>query len=212
MMLNGYLLLSYILAILLFLGTPGPVTVMVVNSSIKGGFLSALATIAGTNTASLILITISFIVISGVISVNESYLTWLTMIGALYIIYFAINILRTKSEELQICQYDANNKKQLIEYFTQGFLVGISNPKDILFFIAFFPTFFAISNKPIISMVILLGVWIILDYGILSIYAKIFSTIKKSSVINAINKLCGVILLMIALYAFFSTFLKIFIF
>ncbi len=211
-MLNGYLLLSYILAILLFLGTPGPVTVMVVNSSIKGGFLSALATIAGTNTASLILITISFIVISGVISVNESYLTWLTMIGALYIIYFAINILRTKSEELHICQHDTNNKKQLIEYFTQGFLVGISNPKDILFFIAFFPTFFAISNKPIISMVILTGIWIVLDYGILSIYAKIFSTIKKSSVISAINKLCGVILLMIALYAFFSTFSKIFMF
>lgn len=65
-MLNFYLLFSYIFAIVLFLGTPGPVTAMVVNASLRGGFKAGLATVAGTNTASLILILLSFVVISGV--------------------------------------------------------------------------------------------------------------------------------------------------
>ncbi|MDO4427140.1 MAG: LysE family translocator [Moraxella sp.] len=208
-MLNVYLLFSYIFAIVLFLGTPGPVTAMVVNASLRGGFKAGLATVAGTNTASLMLILISFVVISGVFSINEQALTWLTFFGALYVIYFAIGILKDKAEDLQINkELEKTDAKKLSSYFSQGFFVGISNPKDILFFIAFFPTFFAISKEPIISMVILTLVWVVLDYSILSVYAKIFTKIKSATTINIINKTCGFVLLAIAIYACYHSLMK----
>jgi threonine/homoserine/homoserine lactone efflux protein len=71
-MIDYSLLFAYFLAILLFLGTPGPVTVLVVSASVKSGFKAGLATVAGTNTASLILIAISFIILQGVFSVSET--------------------------------------------------------------------------------------------------------------------------------------------
>lgn len=201
-MLDYYLLLSYITAIFLFLGTPGPVTVMVVNASLRDGFKAGFATIAGTNTASLILIALSFIVIAGIFSINEQALTWLTFVGSLYVVYFAWGILRSQASDLQMQTENKNREsKPLSSYFTQGFLVGISNPKDILFFTAFFPTFFAISETPSISMLILVLVWVLLDYSILSVYAHIFTKIKNAKTINAINKVCGLVLLFIALYA-----------
>lgn len=209
-MINVYLLFSYIFAIVLFLGTPGPVTAMVVNASLRGGFKAGLATVAGTNTASLILILLSFVVISGVFSIDEQALTWLTLLGSFYVIYFAIGILRDKAEDLQINKdLEKTSNKKLSSYFSQGFFVGLSNPKDVLFFIAFFPTFFSISKEPVISMVILTLVWIILDYGILSLYAKIFTKIKNATTINVINKFCGLVLLLIALYACYHSLVKI---
>lgn len=205
-MIDYTLLFSYIATIFLFLGTPGPVTLMVVNASLRGGFKAGLATIAGTNTASLILIVLSFIVIAGVFAINEQALTWLTFLGSFYIIYFAIGILKSQAHDLEEDRpSNVVENKALSHYFTQGFLVGISNPKDILFFTAFFPTFFAIATTPITSMAILTLVWIVLDYGLLSVYAKIFTKIKKAKTINFINKSCGVVLLLLAIYACYHT-------
>ena len=43
-------------------------------------------------------------------------------------------------------------------------LVGISNPKDIIFFSAFFPQFVSISPHLDLSLTILTLTWIVLDF------------------------------------------------
>ena len=94
MQINFTIVIAYVSAIILFLGTPGPVTVMVANTSVKHGIKAGIATIAGTNSASLILIGASFAVIQGIFAISEQALLWLTLFGSLYVLYFAINILK----------------------------------------------------------------------------------------------------------------------
>ncbi len=84
-----YLIMAYVLTIFLFLSTPGPVTLLVVNASLSGGFRAGLATVIGTNIASLILIFVSFFVIQGLFTVSETALSWLTLIGSFYILLFS---------------------------------------------------------------------------------------------------------------------------
>lgn len=202
-MIDFALLTTYILSIVLFLGTPGPVTVLVVSASIKDGFLAGLKTVMGTNTASLILIFISFIIIKGVFSISEIALNWLTLIGSLYLLYFSIGIIRDKVDIQRTI--DENSNKITKNHFKDGFLIGISNPKDILFFIAFFPMFLSVYPNNIgISMFILVIIWIILDYSILSTYSFVFSKISNNKIVNIINKLSGMILLLVALYAIYK--------
>lgn len=201
-MIDFALLSAYILAIFLFLGTPGPVTVLVVNSSVRGGFLAGLKTVMGTNTASLMLIFISFIIIQGVFSISEMALNWLTLFGSLYLLYFSIGVIRDKLDIQKTIDNDAN--KITDNHFRDGFLIGISNPKDILFFIAFFPMFLKIyPNNIEVSMLILVVIWIILDYSILSIYSFIFSKINNNKTVNVISKTSGLILLVLAFYAIY---------
>ena len=52
-----------------------------------------------------------------------------------------------------------------------GFLIGISNPKDILFFIAFFPQFIGITPVTGLSLVLLTILWIAADFLILLAYS-----------------------------------------
>ncbi|WP_078256441.1 LysE family translocator [Moraxella canis] len=178
-MIDVVVLLGFISSVVLFLSTPGPVTVMVANNSSKQGFLAGVLTIAGTNAASLVLIAISFLVLYGVLVVSETMLTWFGLFGALYLPYFALQVIKDSFYATSLSLDKAQtNKKLLAVYFKQGFLVGISNPKDVLFFMAFFPLFFGISENISLAMMILTLTWVILDYGILSLYGVIFAKIK----------------------------------
>lgn len=200
---NYSLLATYMLSIVLFLGTPGPVTVLVVSASIKDGFWAGVKTVMGTSTASLILIAVSFAIIQGVFSVSEAALNWLTLVGSLYLLYFAIGILRDKANIQQTISENAG--KVTRRHFRDGFLIGISNPKDILFFIAFFPMFLGVyPNNVGVSMLVLVMVWVALDYSILSCYSFIFSKINNNRTVNVISKASGSILLLVALYAIYT--------
>lgn len=194
------LLVAYILAIVLFLGTPGPVTILVINASMKAGFWAGFKTLIGSNAASLILITLSFLMLQGVFSVSETSLNWLTLVGGFYLLYFSVGILREKGDpQINVVNTPAKISRN---HFKDGFLISISNPKDILFFVAFFPLFLnTYPQNRIISMVLLLLVWVLLDYALLSLYALLFSKITHTKTIHLIGKISGSVLLLIALYA-----------
>lgn len=138
-MIDFALLTTYVLSIVLFLATPGPVTLLVVNTSTKDGFLAGLKTVMGTNTASLVLIIISFIIMKGVFSVSEVALNWLTLIGSLYLLYFSIGIIQDKVDMQKTI---ANNQPSISKnHIKDGFLIGISNPKTYYFLWLFFQYF-----------------------------------------------------------------------
>lgn len=196
---NYPLLFSYMLTILLFLGTPGPVTLLVINASLKEGFWAGVKTIAGTNAASLLLIGLSFVVIQGVFAVSETALLWLTLFGCFYLMYFAVGMLKERADGQTPLQ--ATQAKVSRRHFRDGFIVGVSNPKDILFFIGFFPLFLGISPAIHWSMLMLVLVWVALDYTILSVYALAFSRLGKKKISNVISRLSGVVLLLLAVYA-----------
>ena len=207
-MIDVVVLLGFISSVVLFLSTPGPVTVMVANNSSKQGFLAGVLTIAGTNAASLVLIAISFLVLYGVLNVSEILLSYLTLFGSLYLLYFAIQVIK---DSLDVKPLELNTqdneliKKPIFKYFKQGFLVGISNPKDVLFFMAFFPLFFGISENIGIAMMILTLTWVILDYGILSLYGVIFAKIKNQAFIAWVGRVSGLILLCVAVFGVYKT-------
>jgi threonine/homoserine/homoserine lactone efflux protein len=112
---------------------------LVASAGLKGGYCKALQTIFGTNFASLILITVSILVLKGFLDINEQWFNSIKILGCLYIAYLGFQILKevlfSKAGEL------SSQSKSLDGGFKQGFLVGISNPKDIIFFAAFFPQF-----------------------------------------------------------------------
>lgn len=197
---NFQILLLYALALVTLLGTPGPVTILVANAGIKYGFKSALFTLVGTNFASIVLIAVSFVAIQGVLAVNLQALAWLTIIGSVYLLYYSVNIFMSK-----VILDKGTTTQKNSSYFINGFLVGISNPKDILFFIAIFPSFLKITSNTLLSMVVLLMVWVIFDYAILLTYSMFLSNITNIIAIHSINKTSGVFLFFIGILAIYTS-------
>lgn len=77
-------------------------------------------------------------------------------------------------------------------------MIGISNPKDILFFTAFFPLFLDVTQNINTSFVLLTVVWVILDYLILSTFCFFSGKLLRNKYIYQIEMLSGIILLCIA--------------
>ena len=198
----------YVISVIVMIATPGPVMTLVASAGLKGGYRKSLQTIVGTNLASLVLIAASIFILKGMLSVNETLFLIIKVLGCLYIGYLGYQILK---EALAQDDHQLNTVLSPIDGgLIKGFLVGISNPKDIIFFSSFFPQFIGIHSNINISLLILVIAWIILDFLTLSVVYLCFNKLSKSRIYPKILGLCGCILVLIAIYGLYISLQNIF--
>lgn len=192
----------YCVAVIVMIATPGPVMLLVASAGLKGGYKKALQTIFGTNLASLVLIVLSVLILKGVLNINEQWLNAIKILGCIYIAYIGLQVLKeareAQSEQNQVALPDTQGG------FKQGLLVGISNPKDIIFFASFFPQFTGITADLNLSLSILTISWIILDFATLSLVYLAFNRLSRSAVYPKLLGICGAVLVVVALYGIYS--------
>ncbi len=166
-MVNLSLLGAYMLAVLTLLLTPGPVVALVTGTAARYGGRRAFTTLIGTNGASLVLIALAVLMLAGIVSLSALFLSLLGIAGSLFIGWGAVASLRKRSETEDIKEKAVNGEGGGI---VRGFVTGIANPKDILFFVSFFPQFIAVTGDFTASIMTLSLVWIVFDFTVLSLY------------------------------------------
>ena len=202
--LSQYLL--YCLAVVVLIATPGPVMLLVASAGLSGGYRKALATIFGTNLASLILIVVSVLVLKGILNIDPIWFNWVKILGCLYIAYLGIAILREASQGAQDPISTTNSTQNVLGGgFKQGFWVAISNPKDIVFFASFFPQFITVLGDMNQSLSLLTLTWIVLDFATLSLVYLGFNRLSGSRFYAKTLAACGAILVLVALYGILSS-------
>ncbi|MGK3113644.1 LysE family translocator [Candidatus Pantoea formicae] len=189
---NLSLLLAYMLAILLLLMTPGPVVALVTGTAARHGYRRAFATVVGTNAASLVLIALAALMLTGLVSLNPLSLQIAGLLGSLFIGVIAWRGLRAATNAT--AQQPATQGGLL-----KGFVVGISNPKDILFFAALFPQFIAITPHLRSSLMTLALVWMVFDFVVLAFYIITVKRWLPGSQQQRLERVSMMILLLIAL-------------
>lgn len=161
------LLLVYALSVFMLIITPGPVVALVVNTSLVAGPRRALLTALGTNWASLVLVMVAALILSGTLAVSTTLLNWISLAGCVFIGHIALHGLMHSSTAAPAQAAPAKTRGSGL---ITGFLVGISNPKDILFFVSFFPQFINVTSSFKGSIALLALVWIVIDLSILTAY------------------------------------------
>jgi len=189
---NIPLLSTYTLAVLLLIMTPGPVVALVTSVATRTGSRRAFSTLIGTNAASLVLMAVAILMLSGVMSLSELSLALLGIPGSVYIGYIAWQGILTPASTPEPAS--TGQRKGM----WGGFITGLSNPKDILFFMAFFPQFIPVTASFSTSVTILALVWIVLDFAVLSFYILAIKRWVRPHHQRIISLLSSWILMMIA--------------
>ncbi len=195
----------YCLAVIVMIATPGPVMLLVASAGLRGGYSAALRTIFGTNFASLILIALSVLTLKGLLVINGNWLNAIQLLGCLYITYLGLGLLK---EVWAGHTEEGRHLKPVQGGFKTGFLVGISNPKDIIFFASFFPQFVTVTPHLDMSLWLLTLSWIVLDFATLSIMYFSFNKLSQSRWYSKLLGICAAILILVAGYGIYSVVLS----
>ncbi|WNL39995.1 LysE family translocator [Halomonas sp. PAMB 3232] len=169
--------MGVIFALIIF---PGPVALLCTSHGLKFGRKQATTTVLGGVAASLVLMTISSLGLGAVLATSETAFYALKMVGGAYLVYLGIMAWRdTASPPMASPGAAAGPKVSAKKRFRRGFTVGISNPKDLLFFAALFPNFIDVSQPQLEQFVILALTWLVIDFTLMSIYAGLGSSISR---------------------------------
>ncbi|WP_251977341.1 LysE family translocator [Salinicola avicenniae] len=171
--------LGVIAALILF---PGPVALLCMHHGLRHGRRRALATVVGGALASLALMALSSLGLGAILATSETAFLVLKALGAAYLIYLGIQAWRAPAEPMTTTDTEEaapGGTRSPWRLFTKGFTVGISNPKDLLFFGALFPNFIDLGQPQWSQFAILALTWLAVDLATMTTYASVGSTVSR---------------------------------
>ncbi|MDO5654269.1 MAG: LysE family translocator, partial [Brachymonas sp.] len=123
-------------------GTPGPNMLHVLSRSVVFGAKRAVATMLGCFAAVLLALAVSAAGLGALLMASPRTFGLLRYLGAAYLIWLGIKAWRSSDAPLHTESSTALAPAlSQMQLFRTGFLVGISNPKLLLFAAAFLPQF-----------------------------------------------------------------------
>ncbi|ROU00733.1 LysE family translocator [Marinobacter sp. R17] len=190
--------LTYVGVITALIAFPGPVALLCASHGLKHGHRRALSTVLGGAVAAMIMMTASALGLGAILAASETAFLVLKFVGGAYLIFLGIQSWRAPAEAPQ---WDVNavptgtEKRSHWQLFRVGFTVGISNPKDLLFFAALFPGFIALDQPQGIQFAILAVTWLVIDTTLMSAYSSVGSKagrwFQKSTHVRWFNRITG---------------------
>lgn len=176
--------------------TPGPNMLLVMTSSARFGFAAAVATMAGCMVVMVAMMGISAAGLGALLQSFPAVFDTLRWLGAAYLAYLGVKCWREPVAE------DAGGAVALAAaapshwvLFRQGVLVAGSNPKAILFAVAFLPQFIEASLPQLPQFTILLATFSVVEAGWYVVYAgsgkSLARILRRAAVLKAFNRATG---------------------
>ena len=171
MILDLSVLPAFLVSALVIILSPGADTFLMLRSTLRGGkkdgFLTMLGIYAGITTLSLLLIS----GVGLVVAKAPGALFWLKILGALYLLFLAVQSLRagvnlvkrnSAGESITVDQ-DQSVTRTKAGPFVLGFLTNVTNPKVLIFFLAFFPQFLGDSSHAAVQLTMLCLIFVVVS-------------------------------------------------
>ena len=129
---------SFIAAILIFQLMPGPGTFAILNATARNGLGAGFGAVGGTLLGDATYMIAAAIGLAAVMQANPLLFQMLQWFGAAYLCWIGVQLLRTPAARDSA---GLEPKRSARVYFRTALAVSLTNPKVILFFVAFFPLF-----------------------------------------------------------------------
>ncbi|SMX70648.1 Threonine/homoserine/homoserine lactone efflux protein [Brevibacterium sp. 239c] len=167
-------LLAFLAAALIIIVIPGPTVLFVVGQSLSHGRRSGLTSVLGGSVGIIPLIVAVAFGVGTVVAQSVVIFTIVKILGAGYLVYLGVQGIRHRKIGNEVpedptlatsgdCEVDsfvpAGRELSYRSMFMQGFIVGISNPKTIIFFVAALPQFVSIEAGHVPLQMIILGLF-----------------------------------------------------
>lgn len=148
-------LLAFAVACLVLAVVPGPSVLFVVGRAFALGRRAAMITVAGNTAGASIQVVVVALGFGAVAAQSVAVFTVLKLVGAAYLVYLGIHAIRTRGDLGAMLAGPADPVRRKV--FLQGMVVGVTNPKALVFFAAVLPQFVDPSQGNTTAQMLLLG-------------------------------------------------------
>jgi len=191
------LLIVFIVTSIVLIITPGQDMILVMSRSISQGWKAGVTTAAGVSVGLLGHTILAALGLGALLQASEILFSAMKIIGATYLIYLGIKLFRNSNADLNISGLSIVSLRKM---FFQGALSNISNPKIVIFYLAYLPQFIPSDTGNPTALLFILGTaFAILTFlvkgpigcgaGLLSHWLR-----SRPAVIRWINRASGVVL------------------
>lgn len=149
----------------LALVSPGPDFLMVVRSALLNSKRNAIGVALGIACANGAYIALCILGVASILAASLWVMTALKVLGGMFLIYIAVAALRSKKSDYDFVagagiEGELRPNKSFRREFVAGFASGISNPKNILFYLSLFSV--VLTNDIGTVFKVGLGIWMTL--------------------------------------------------
>ena len=142
------------------IASPGPSVMFVVSRAISLGRRAALLTVVGNAFGVYVQVLLVAAGLGVIVERSIVAFTAVKLIGAAYLVWLGLQAIRDRREQAAAALSPspaAEHAKSDREVLVDGIVVGIANPKSIVFFAAFLPQFIVPNGLAIPTQMALLG-------------------------------------------------------
>jgi len=158
---------------------PGPSVFMVTSQALTLGLKAAILCIVGDIVGGFFLIALSLFGVGAILAASAELFQIVKWAGVLYMAYLGYQQIKDAKHDtaLEFSEKKRNIRSASIRV---GFLVGILNPKAIIFYVAFLSQFLDSESEPLMQFVILAATSTIVVGVILTGYALLASKARAA--------------------------------
>ena len=155
---------TFLVASLLFIQVPGPSLLFTLGRALTVSLRDALLSVVGNALGLLALVVLVAVGLGAVVAASAGAYTVLKVAGAAYVVWLGVQAIRHRSDARTALLAGTRPPERTGQALRTGFVVGASNPKTIVFFVAFLPQFVD-AGAPAAPQVLALG----LAFGVLAV-------------------------------------------
>jgi threonine/homoserine/homoserine lactone efflux protein len=133
--------LAFLIASILFIQVPGPSLLFTIGRALTVGRRDALLSVVGNGLGVTSQVLCVAVGLGAVVAASATAYTVLKICGAAYVVYLGVQAIRHRADARVALDNATRTPATSGRSLRTGFIVGSTNPKTIVFFLAFLPQF-----------------------------------------------------------------------
>lgn len=150
--------LAFVVASILFIQVPGPSLLFTIGRALTVGRRDAMLSVIGNAIGVYVQIVALAIGLGALVAASATAFTVLKLAGAAYVVYLGVQAIRHRGDARQALQLlgDSPADRSAWHSIRTGVIVGVTNPKTLIFSAAFLPQFID-ASAPAAPQLLFLG-------------------------------------------------------
>lgn len=193
-------MLSLTFATFVYAISPGPGLFAVLAISTRYGPIPAIWLSLGHTIGDIIYVALAMLTLNVLSEVISNSMLYVKILGASYLIYIGYQQWRSKGISFE----QSSQKNSTLKLLMAGFVVGVTNPKTIIFYLSFLPIFIDLNNLTVVTEIEVISVIGFTVFFVLSLAnimgIKLRKHIENPIIIKRVNELTGITMILVGCF------------